>query len=1087
MPEITIDGKRIDAPANASVLDVALANDIWIPTLCHHPNLSDFGACRLCLVEVSRRGRSRVTASCTLPVQAGLEVITNSERVARLRRLVMELILASCPHSEAVVSMAGRLCARADRLEPDPDNDCIRCGLCVRACEELSGAQAINFAKRGVKRTITTPFGVPNRDCVMCGACVFVCPTGSRLLDLAKIAGETPQKLLSRFEANLAARGAIHRPFPQALPNVPVIDRTACLRLNRDTCGICEKVCAAKAIRFEDEDHDERVDVGAVILAPGTDVFRPEAFEPLGHGRFPNVLTSLEFERTLSASGPFAGHLVRPSDHEEPRRIAWLQCVGSRNVNQCDNAYCSAVCCMYAIKQAVIAKEHSRNGLETTIFFMDMRTYGKDFERFYERAEHEQGVRFVRSRIHTVLEDPETRGLVLRYAAEDASVHEERFDMVVLSVGLQTSEEAKQLGRTVGLELDRYGFCTTPYFDSVATSRPGVFTCGVFGGPKDIPESVMQASAAAAQAAALLSQARHTQTRAPELPPERDVRGEPPRIGVFVCHCGINIGGVVDVPAVVAYARTLPNVVLAEENLYTCSQDAQEHIKQMIRDRGLNRVVVASCSPRTHEPIFQQTCREAGLNPDLFEMANIRDQASWVHAGDSGAATAKAGDLVRMAVAKARLLRPLTRQTFDVTKAALVVGGGVAGMSAALNVAEQGFDVHLVEKSESLGGQARRLRWILEGGDVRELVASLTDRVESHPGIRVYRRSEIRDVSGFVGNFAATVETPDGTIEIEHGAAIIATGAGEHRPTEYAYGNHPRVLTVTELEERVAARSPELLGAETVAFIQCVGSRESQRPYCSRVCCSHSVKLALRLKELKPRMRVFVLYRDLRTYGLKEDYYQDAREKGVIFIRYEAEGKPKVEPVEAEAGRVVRVSVIDHVLGRPIEIDADFLALAVATESADNTRLSQLYKVPLNADGFFLEAHMKLRPVDFATDGVFLCGLAHGPKTVAESITQARAAAGRAVTVLAKDRIEAPGSVAEVIEGLCAGCGLCEALCAFKAISVDPQKKVAVVNEAMCKGCGVCASSCRSGAATIRGFTDAQLAAMISSVGVVQE
>ena len=853
-------------------------------------------------------------------------------------------------------------------------------------------------------------------------------------------------------------------------------------------CGVCSecmecvRVCKPEAILPDDRETIDQVEVGAVVLAPGADLFDSRSINEYGYGRLANVVSSLDFERMLSASGPSAGHLLRPSDQAEPQRIAWLQCVGSRNQNQCENGYCSAVCCMYAIKEAVIAKEHSTQDLDAAIFFMDMRTYGKDFERYYDQARDKHGVRFVRSRVHTILEDPSSRDLVIRYAAEDSEVREERFDMVVLSTGLEPPRGAQELAKALGIELDHYGFCKSGSLASVRTSRPGVFACGAFEGPKDIPETVMQASAAAAQASAALAPARWSNTVERELPPERDVRGEPPRIGVFVCHCGINIADVVDVKSVVEHARGLRNVVFVDDTLYTCSQDSQEHMKEVIEQEGLNRVVVASCSPRTHEPIFQQTCREAGLNAHLFEMANIRDHASWVHMNQPEQATAKARDLVSMAVAKARLLTPLARQTFDVTKAALVVGGGAAGMAAALNLADQGFHTHVVEATDLLGGHARNLHLTLEGDDAAGWLEHMAGRLLEHPNVTVHLGTRVVEVSGFVGNFTTTLANASGTVEIEHGVSIIATGGQDYSPTEYCFEEHSRSVTATELERLVAEDSHDLRAAKTVAFIQCVGSREPKHPYCSRVCCGHTVKLASRLKDINPRMHVFVLYRDMRTYGLKEDAYKAARDKGVVFVRYNVDDKPSVEPIPGPDARGLRIIVTDHVLGEPIQIDADFLALATAIRPGANEELSKLFKVPLNADGFFLEAHMKLRPVDFATDGVFLCGLAHGPKTLAESITQAHAAAGRAATVLAKDQIEAPGTVAEVNDTRCAGCGLCESLCPSRAIAVDPESEVAVVNRALCKGCGLCASSCRSGAVTVHGMTDAQIVAMIGSV-----
>ncbi len=1077
MPTIVIDGRTIDASADASVLDAALANDIWIPTLCHNECLSEYGACRLCLVEVTRRKRTKVTASCTLPAQEGMEIVTNSDRIQRLRRLVVELIVASCPASDAIVEMAERLGAQNVRLAADPQNDCIRCGLCVRACAEISGACAIDFAGRGLSRTITTPFAQANPKCVLCGACVFVCPTGSRLLDLAAISGEEPQALTSRFEAHLAQRGAISRPFPQALPNVPAIDRTACLRLNCGTCGICESVCEADAIRFDDEDREDWIDVGAVVTVPGFDEFRPYAKYEFGYSRCPDVLTSIEFERMLSASGPFMGHVVRPSDGKEPRHIAFLQCVGSRDIS-CRNGYCSSVCCMYAVKEAVMAKEHL-SGVEAAVFFMDVRAFGKGFDAYCERAETEQGVRFVRARVHDVV--PGTDGqLRVRYCSEGENVQEETFDLAVLSIGLEPSDTTRELARGLGLNLNEFGFLWTDADAPLSTSRPGVFAAGPAVGPKDIPETVVEASAAACEAGRLLADVAGSLTVEAEFPPERNVASEPPRIGLFVCHCGANIGGVVDVPSVAEYAAELPHVVFAEDNLYTCSQDSQDYMKRMIDEHGLNRVVVASCSPRTHEPLFQETMRQSGLNPSLFAMANIRDQCSWAHMNDPAAATAKARDLVRMAVSKAALAEPLHAARVPVIREGLVVGGGVAGMTAALAVADHGYDVMLVEKSDGLGGNLQHLYDGFEGQDLQRTLSELKTRVMSHPQVTVRLGTTLAEVSGFVGNFETALS--DGS-RVRHGIAIVATGGSEYEPAEHLYGQDSRVLTQRTLQQRLAAdAAPWDTPPARVVMIQCVGSRNDEHPYCSRVCCTRAVLNAIHLKELSPATEVQVLYRDIRTYGFKEGLYQRARELGVHFVRFTADAEPEVI-----GGEQLSVRFHEPTIRAQIRVEADLIVLStgIVADVAANDELAKQFKVPMTDDGFFLEAHAKLRPVEFATEGVYLAGLAHGPKSVNETRSQALAAASRACTVLQHTEIEAQATTADVRPEKCVACGLCESVCAYGAITLEMQRigreerLAAKVNPALCKGCGACVAGCRSGALNLRGFTDQQILAEI--------
>lgn len=842
-------------------------------------------------------------------------------------------------------------------------------------------------------------------------------------------------------------------------------------------CFECVKACQAGAVDHQMVEERKTLEVGAVILAPGFETVDPKKLRTYGYGRIKNVVTSKEFERILSASGPFQGHMVRLSDHKEPKKIAWIQCAGSRNVNEGDHPYCSSVCCMYAIKQAVIAKEHAKGDLDATIFFMDMRTFGKGFEAYYDRAREELGVRFIRSRIHSVVEDPATRSPLIRYVDEDGKVHEELFDMVVLSVGMEPSPGIVDLAKKVGVELDPYGFSSLGGLEAVATTRPGIFVCGAFEGPKDIPETVMQASSAVGQVETILADARYSEIVEKSYPDETDVSKEEPRIGVFVCDCGINIASVVRVPEVRDYAAQLPGVVYAAENLFSCSQDNIEKMVEVIREKRLNRVVVASCSPRTHEPLFRETIRQAGLNPYLFEMANIRDQGSWVHQHEPDKATEKAKDLVRMAVAKVRNAKPLPQLTVPVEQRALVVGGGVAGMNAALNIAEQGYEVHLVEKTGELGGIARRLHNTIEGDDVRAYLERLEEKVKSHPRIKVHLESQVTYHTGFVGNFTTHISNSNGTEEIRHGVTIVATGAKPYEPKEYLYGEDPRVVTALDLSDRLAKGKEGLEGIDTVVMIQCVGSRNEEHPYCSRICCQGSVKNALKIKELKPDCRVFILYRDVRTYGLMELYYQEARKRGVIFIRFKKEDPPKVE----KRGQDLVVTVKDHVLGEEVEIPADIVALAIGVEGQKEQPLALQLKLPVNADGFFMEAHMKLRPVDFASEGNFLAGLAHGPKLLRETIAQAQAAAARAVTVLSKERLYLPGEKAWVDEGRCVACLTCVRACPYHVPQVG-SKGVAEINPAACQGCGICTSACPRKAIQLGGYTDQELLAKVAAL-----
>jgi len=848
-------------------------------------------------------------------------------------------------------------------------------------------------------------------------------------------------------------------------------------------CHLCETACQAHAIDYTQREEKVELNVGAVVLAPGYETYDAHLSKDLGYGRYPNVITSLEFERILSASGPYSGHVLRPHDRKEPKRIAFLQCVGSRDS---EHDYCSSVCCMYATKEAIIAKEHLGEGLQCDIYFMDLRAFSKGFEQYYHRAQ-ELGVRYIRSRVPMIAEVPGSRDLIVKYLGEDDRKLSAEYDLVVLSVGMQPPKEVKAFAQRLGIVLNEFNFCDTSAFRPAESSREGIYVAGPFVEPKDIPETVMQASAASAQALSLLEASRGTLIKPKVYPPERDVAEEEPRIGVFVCHCGTNIAGVVQVPDVVEYAKTLSNVVYAENNLYTCSNDAQDRIKEKINEHNLNRVVVASCTPRTHEPLFRNTMAEAGLNPYLFEMANIRDQCSWVHMHQPEQATKKSKDLVRMAVAKSRLLKPLQRHHLKIEKSALVIGGGLAGMTAALSLARQGYDVYLAERENELGGQLRHIHYLLNGEKPQDELVRLKNEVAENSKIRVFAGATIENIDGSIGNFKTRISSNGHTTEVTHGVVIVATGARQYKPQEYLYGQDERVITQRELEARLAAGDGFLKPngrAKTVVMIQCVGSRDTNHPYCSRVCCADAIKNALKIKTVSPETHVYVLYRDIRTYGFKESYYTKARQQGVAFVRYDEQRKPEV----ATNSHGLDVAVFDQTLGMPFSIAADFVVLSAGIHPhEDNRQLAQFLKVPLNSEGFFLEAHMKLRPVDFMTDGVFLCGLAHSPKTLEESILQAQAASARAATILAQDSIALEANISHVLDEKCDGCAYCVDTCPYKAITLleymwqGAVKKVVDTNESICKGCGCCQATCPKDGVLIYGFTLEQIRAQIEA------
>ena len=897
--------------------------------------------------------------------------------------------------------------------------------------------------------------------CTGCTVCVEYCPV----------------VYPDQFNQEISMNKAIHIYFAQAIPLITYIDES-CLYLKEKKCRICEAICQNDAIDLNQTPEKKEVNVGAIILSPGIKPFDPKIMKEYRYGEYRNVVTSMDYERVMCATGPYQGEILRAFDLKKPNKVAWIQCVGSRQVIPGGNSYCSAVCCTYTQKQVILTKDFNAEA-ECTVFHNDIRSYGKDFERFYERTENLSGVRFIRSYTSIVKEDPETKNVTVRYSTTEDGVQEEEFDLVVLSVGLDPPAEHEELAGKFGIELNAHGFCKTNPVNPMETSRPGIFISGAFQGPIDIPESVFSASGAGSQCGELLGYRRGNLAQEKVYPPERDVSAEEPKIGVFVCHCGANIGRVVDVPATVEYCLTLPNVVYAQEQLFSCASNSAQEITDMVKEKGLNRVVVAACSPRTLEPLFRDTVREAGINQYYYEMANIREHNSWVHSKEKEEATQKAKDLIRMSVARATYLEPLQELELPVNKAALVVGGGIAGMNCALSIAEQGHEVYLLEKEAELGGIARRIHDTLEGLDVQAYLRDLTRKVYQHPLIHVYNEVTITEATGYVGNFVTKVQSERGAAEIKHGAAIIATGAELYTPTEYLYGEDERVLTHLDLEERISKGDEKVTGAQSLVMIQCVGCRNEDRDYCSRICCSESIKNALKLKEINPEMDIYILFRDIRAYGFKEDFYREAAGKDVRFIRYEPEEKPQVEPATGEDGRpVLRVTLPDYVLDKKLELDADLIVLAAATvPSAATKEVAALFKVTLSPDGFFKEAHVKLRPVEFATDGVYLCGMAHYPKLIPETINQAYGAAGRVLTLLSNDTVTASGSICEVDEKMCMGCGECVSVCAYDALELRDTRrgKKAVVNPVLCKGDGLCNAKCPTGAIQLKHFTDEEL------------
>jgi heterodisulfide reductase subunit A len=893
-------------------------------------------------------------------------------------------------------------------------------------------------------------------DCTACGLCTEYCP----------------RHKADEYNENLALTRPIHIDYAQAVPATYYIDPESCLYLQHDTCQICVQVCQSRAIDFSQKPEEKVLNVGAVIMSPGFGRVPQTTLEKYSYGKHPDVVTSVEFERLLNPSGPFKGEVLCLSDKRHPRKMAFIQCVGSRDIG-CDNGYCSSVCCMYAIKEAMVAKEHDPE-CDITIYYMDIRTQGKDFDAAQQRAES-MGIKFVRAKVADVM--PWGNHLRLTYSTLDGQHKFEPFDMVVLSVGLDAPASAKELSEIADIKLNKYDFCDTDQFAPLATSRKGVYVAGAFQGPKDIPESVTQASGSAGEIAGILKKQRGKGVIVKTYPDEKPLEEEV-RIGVFVCHCGINIGNVVDVPMVSDYAGDMEDVVYYSQSLYSCSQDAQEVLKEKIKEHNLNRVVIAACSPRTHEPLFQETLKDAGLNRSLFEMVNIRDQCSWVHANEPEAATEKSKDLVRMAVAKARRIKPLPEQTVPVTAAGLVIGGGVAGMTAALSLADQGFQCYLIEKEKSLGGMYKHL----------PEVKKLADKVKKNKKIATFTNANLEQTSGFVGNFSSVIKHGKKEETVDHGVVIIATGGYEHRP-QTVLGNainySKKIVTQQEMTTQLAGKAKNR-APNSVVMVQCAGSRGDDLNYCSKTCCNTAVRNALQIKEINPSSQVVVLYRDMRTYGLAEDEYLLARQKGVIFTPYDMDNKPVI----TEKGKKISVTFYDPVLREEVAMEPDQVVLSVGIVPEDTSELSKLLKLPVTADNFYLEAHVKLRPVELPVDGVYVCGLAHAPKPLDEIIVQAQAAAGKAAIPLVKGFVNVDPIVSNVEKDKCIGCSLCANLCPYQAIQMvkdDAGKRKAETVVASCKACGICASHCPTFAISMGGFTNEQIISQITAFGEEDE
>jgi len=992
------------------------------------------------------------------------------------------LDLADSGYKVYLVERKGAIGGTMPQLDKTfPTNDCSMCIIAPKLVEcgrhpdieiltlskvlDVEG-EAGNFSVR-IKEY---PRYVDQNKCIACGVCSDHCPV----------------EVDDAFNDNLSKRKAVYITYPQAVPLKYQIDQNVCLHL-RDpgSCGICQEVCPADAINFDDRARKQTLRVGAIILAPGFRPYNPKKNHIWGLGKLPNVVTSLQLERLMAPTGPTAGVMRRPADGKQIKHVAFIQCVGSRDKNRCQNEYCSSICCMFAIKEAIILKDQLPDA-EITIYHNDIRTHGKDFERLLLQAKQEYGIEFLRAKIHGVQPKDNRGNLLIHYANEQGRQVNREVDLAVLSIGMETPDSALRLAEKIGIHITPDRFAAISSFMPVSSTKKGIFTCGAFNGPRDIPQSVMGGSAAAASASQLLCSARNQLTHSPQIATEEQPGEAGIRIGVFICHCGSNIAGVLDVDALEAFSWTLNGVCYVNQNQFACAQDNQQYIREQILSQKLNRIVIAACSPETHEPLFRKTLRTAGLNEYMIEMANIRNQDAWVHRHEPEAATAKARDLIRMAVAKLNLQQPIHPPHISVIPTALIIGGGVSGMTAALNLAEQGFKIHLVEKSNLLGGNALHLLQTWSGEHIPSFLSELTNRIKAEKRITIYFKATVVDSSGQAGHFTSIIKTANGRKKtIEHGATILATGGKRYIPHEFEYGKLKNVVTAIEFDKLHMHNEVRVAHGKSFVFIQCVGSRTPERPYCSKHCCTHSIQSAIKLKQEMPSRRIYILYREIRTYGQRERIYNQARELGIIFIKHDL----NTQPVITEDDHGLVVTTHDHVLHRKVEIAADVVILAAATLAApDAKQLAQLYKLPLNADGFFQEAHAKLRPVEFNTDGIFVCGLAHFPKPIEESISQALAAAAKAGALLCQKTTIQDAIIAHVNPEKCDGCGLCFDVCPYDAITPvfqdganDEAPNLISINPALCKGCGICQGVCPKRGVYVTGYTHDQLLAQIDA------